>query len=403
MSLESFLDVNKTVNDNKKIEKSEKPKEPEMSSEDAAYAANFFIDFFSDVKNIEDHSKKLKMERMEKRKSQLLGVKYEDTFFNDYTMHPKDMDFVIHDTTKSAKYDNTYFHKALDIVSSHSNRENIPGRSLKWVVEEKNTGKVVGFIWFASPLMNSKPRNLRLGRPPQLKIFNQHVIMGFVIVPVQPFGYNYAGGKLLTLLCCSHKARRDLNEKYPNAKYCSFETTSLYGSSKASSQYDGLKPFIKFYGLTDSNFTPHISEDLFTDFYDNWFCKTIGVDLVNRKSSSKVLKRHNLVIRYVKKYLKDEELKKKFIETLDNAKNITQQKRFYICDYGFENSKEVILGEQSELIPNKQNYHKFELDYMINWWKNKATNRFENLTRDDRIRHKLELWNSDEIDFDIIR
>ena len=40
---------------------------------------------------------------------------------------------------------------------------------------------------------------------------------------------------------------------------------------------------------------------------------------------------------------------------------------------------------------------------MINWWKNKATNRFENLTRDDRIRHKLELWNSDEIDFDIIR
>ena len=40
--------------------------------------------------------------------------------------------------------------------------------------------------------------------------------------------------------------------------------------------------------------------------------------------------------------------------------DVTQQKRFYISDYGFENSKEVILGEQTELIPSKQNYHKFE-------------------------------------------
>ena len=83
--------------------------------------------------------------------------------------------------------------------------------------------------------------------------------------------------------------------------------------------------------------------------------------------------------------------------------DVTQQKRFYISDYGFENSKEVILGEQSELIPSKQNYHKFELDYMIDWWKNKATNRYEKLKKDGRLRHELELWNSDEINFDIIR
>ena len=37
--------------------------------------------------------------------------------------------------------------------------------------------------------------------------------MGFVIVPTQPFGFNYLGGKLLSALCCSHEVREKLNKK----------------------------------------------------------------------------------------------------------------------------------------------------------------------------------------------
>ena len=33
------------------------------------------------------------------------------------------------------------------------------------------------------------------------------LLMGFAIVPSQPFGYNYLGGKLLALMCVSHFAR----------------------------------------------------------------------------------------------------------------------------------------------------------------------------------------------------
>ena len=38
--------------------------------------------------------------------------------------------------------------------------------------------------------------------------------MGFAIVPSQPFGYNYLGGKLLALMCVSHFARETLNKVF---------------------------------------------------------------------------------------------------------------------------------------------------------------------------------------------
>ena len=64
-------------------------------------------------------------------------------------------------------------------------------------MKETNSNKAVGFIKMGSPLINSKPRNEYLGGVPDLGIFNQRAIMGFNIVPVQPFGFNYLGGKLM--------------------------------------------------------------------------------------------------------------------------------------------------------------------------------------------------------------
>ena len=51
-----------------------------------------------------------------------------------------------------------------------------------------------------------------------------------------------------------------------------FETTSLYGSSKSSSQYDGMKPFLRYKGNTDSDFAPLINDDNFLKLND-WFKK----------------------------------------------------------------------------------------------------------------------------------
>ena len=93
--------------------------------------------------------------------------------------------------------------------------------------------------------------------------------MGFAIVPSQPFGYNCLGGKLLALMCVSHFAREHLNEVFKK-DIGWFETTSLYGSTTSSSQYDGLKPFIRFRGLTDSKFLPLLHDKAFHKLHDRF-------------------------------------------------------------------------------------------------------------------------------------
>jgi F0F1-type ATP synthase membrane subunit c/vacuolar-type H+-ATPase subunit K len=63
--------------------------------------------------------------------------------------------------------------------------------------------------------------------------FNACAAMGFVIVPAQPFGFNYLGGKLLAAICTTHEVRKMLDEKYKMTT-CLFETTSLYGRFQGS-------------------------------------------------------------------------------------------------------------------------------------------------------------------------
>ena len=87
-------------------------------------------------------------------------------------------------------------------------KKNIPGRELRWIVFEKNSKTILGFIRFGSPTINSKPRNEWLGKAPDLSIFNRHAVMGFAIVPSQPFGFNYLGGKLLAINVCFSFCKR---------------------------------------------------------------------------------------------------------------------------------------------------------------------------------------------------
>ena len=50
------------------------------------------------------------------------------------------------------------YHELLTATSSAIIEKNIPGRELRWIVYEKKSGKILGFIRFGSPTINSKPR-----------------------------------------------------------------------------------------------------------------------------------------------------------------------------------------------------------------------------------------------------
>jgi hypothetical protein len=372
-----------------------------VSEETAVWAADEFIKYFSHMGNIEDYMRFVKM-NVVSGTSRIFSLK--DEFFNE-DIHPEDMDFEIVRVGGKVKggslqVSQEYFTELLAAVSSHNNEQNVPGRELKWVIFEKNTKKILGFIRFGSPTINSKPRNLWLGKCPDLSIFNRHAAMGFVIVPAQPFGYNYLGGKLLALLCCSHYARERLNEEFEK-DIGLFETTSLYGSVTDASQYDGLKPFMRYKGLTESKFLPLLHDDVFHKLHDHFTYLNNNTPLTDNSASSKKMKRQTKMISIIRNSLQDKEKLELFNTTLASAFGITQKKRFYISDYGYSNIREVILGEQEDLTRG-QNWDKFYLDNIISWWKKKATKRYEKLKEEGRFRDKVELWTEDD-DIQIIR
>ena len=367
-----------------------------LEHSDAVYAAQKLTEYFKDFGRIDDYFRARKIERVKNIPAPLPGFSMEDDLFQDYDMHPEDMNFVITQIRTST------FDTLLEKVASFS-PDNAPGKEMKLVVKETSTNTIVGFIKLGSPLINSKPRNDYLGGVPDLPIFNKRAIMGFNIVPVQPFGYNYLGGKLIAAICNSHDVRRKLNKKY-DTEFCLFETTSLYGSTTDASQYDGLKPFMRYKGLTESKFLPLLHDEAFHKLHDRFKALNDNKPLTDNRASSKKMKRQTKMISILrnsmKEYGMDTELKQ-FNTVVSTALSLTQKKRTYFCEYGYSNVREVILGEQDELIRGP-NWDKFYLENIISWWKKKATKRYEKLKAEDRFRTKVELWTDDD-EIQIIR
>ena len=116
------------------------------------------------------------------------------------------------------------------------------------------------------------------------------------------------------------------------------------------------------------------------------------------------MKRQTKMISITRNSLKEYGMSEKleqFNSVIETALSLTQKKRTYFCEYGYSNVREVILGEQDELIRGP-NWDKFYLENIIAWWKKKATKRYERLKEEGRFRNKVELWTETD-DIQIIR
>lgn len=133
---------------------------------------------------------------------------------------------------------------ARTFISTMKNNSNI-GRNLNFMVRDDITGKYLGVICISSDFLDLTPRDKFIGwereKKTQGKMIN-YTAIGSSIVPFQPLGYNYMGGKLLALLCLSDDVQRLWKEKYGDM-LVGVTTTSLYGNTKSGglSQYDGLE------------------------------------------------------------------------------------------------------------------------------------------------------------------
>jgi hypothetical protein len=381
-----------------------------LNEKDAVYTANYFIDYFSNLTRIDDYFRRIKIEKMKDYPSSLPGMGMRDYFFDDFTVHPSEMKILMRQN--DALHDDL-----LELTASHVVERSVPGRTMKITVYEENTMGVIGFIRLSSCAINLKPRNDWLESPldttdmAKMQKFNHTSVMGQIIVPAQPFGFNYLGGKLLAALCCSHEIREMFDRKY-NTEICHFETTSLYGSTKTSSQYDGMKPYLRFKGLTESDFVPLMTEDCLKEMRTLFRAANGNKDLVNRYSASNPtspkpslkLSTQNMMISIIKKSLKEHgqiALLLSFNDVIRSSKDLNEHKRVYFGDYGYENSREYLLGKDDSLMRGV-NFDRHYQENVVSWWKKLASKRYDKLKSEARLRPDLELWN-ETTDIEIIR
>lgn len=351
-----------------------------LSPENAIWAADQFIQYYSQFNRIDDYMRFVKSSRLSNAAGKLFGP--EDEIFSDFTIHPNDMKFTIHEVDTSlkpkSKYNQDLYSEILNLTASNAIEEAIPGRTLKWIVTEDTANKIIGVVRFGSPTINSKPRNDYFGEVLPLSVINNEFVMGFNIVPVQPFGYNYLGGKLLALLASSNELKRQFDAKYGTDLHY-FETTSLYGTTKGVSMYDGLKPYLRHIGDTESKFLPLFHDDYFREMFW-WFNNNAngGERLISADKSSKKLKIQTKMISIIIKSLQDDLKLQEFKSCIEHAKSLTEKKRYYISEFGYEPEE------------------------VIQWWKIKASRRYEKLIQENKLRSELELWKLGK-DLEIIR
>jgi hypothetical protein len=133
-------------------------------------------------------------------------------------------------------------------ISTMKNNSNI-GRNLNFIVADQVTGKYLGVICISSDFLDLTPRDTAIGWEREKKTQGgmiNHTAIGSSIVPLQPLGFNYMGGKLLALLCLSDTVQNLWRKKYGDV-LVGVTTTSLYGNTKSGglSQYDGLEHWTK--------------------------------------------------------------------------------------------------------------------------------------------------------------
>ena len=337
---------------------------------------------FYDFTEITDYYIKKKYEQLSNTEDFDLTEKV----FSDFTIQPKDLDISFEEM------DGSTFSKYVRHISTFPTTSQI-GRQINIGVKENWTDTYLGFIRISSPIVSIKPRNDYFGVS-KLDIYkvNKHIYNGQTIVPVQPFGYNYLGGKLLALLSISNEVRDIYNKKY-GTDICFFETTSLYGSSKSMSQYDGLDGYIKSKGLTEGKSTLYPSDDIFN--YVKKVCRNYYPDFIP-KSDKKIptspkMNEYTKIIRTIKEHLHvyDLDEEKRFKVLVNEKMNCLQQKRFYISDLGFVNPKEHILHDE----PLKyKNVEKYSSKNIIEWWRLKSQRRWESLVERKELKKDLEYY-----------
>lgn len=259
-------------------------------------------------------------------------------------------------------------------TSTMLNNSNI-GRNLYYIIIDNKTGKYLGVICISSDFMDLTPRDNFIGWSRDIKT-SQHMInhtaIGSTIVPTQPLGYSFVGGKLLALLVSSNVVEKDWKEKYGDV-LAGCTTTSLYGSF---SQYQNLKYWNKRGHSSGSvRFEPDrpILKKMIDWMKSNYTRKYWEYYVATKESGLPLLRDHkqrSMMFIYGKLGFKKEDIQS------------DHQRGIYFCHL-YENSCDFLRKEITEdkLVKRFDN----KVDVLSKLWKEQyAEKRIKNLLEQDR-------------------
>jgi hypothetical protein len=236
---------------------------------------------------------------------------------------------------------------------------------------------VLGFIRLDAGVLNNAPLTRFLGVSKLTgELINTHLLSAKVIVPTQPFGFLFRGGKLLALLAASNELKHYYEQRF-DRQIAVFYTTSLYGTSKSASQYDQLDRFLQFIGETDAAFPLRIKEPHRRQLIDWMDERGISRYEFIFKGSSKADRSHNAIIKFVRyclwKHQKDKTIRtllKIFEEEMEQWKVLkTERKRTYVSTYGNRNWKVILETKTKSGAPINPD---FDCDALFSYWKQKV-------------------------------
>ena len=255
-----------------------------------------------------------------------------------------------------------------------------PGRNVKAFVKDRVSGKLLGVISLGSDVTSLGVRDKFIGWTKYNKFKDgklNNTAIGTSIVPTQPLGFNFLGGKLIAALTTSPIFRSEWKTKYNNT-LVAVGTTSLYG---ASSQYNGI-PHFKTLGESAGkiNIKP---DDYYYNMFHQWLKETHS-EWYKKNIDDAALDKSGPV-----SGVKQKIIGKIFKEC--GIKNDTYHHGFKRGVYFapmYENGNQYLCNkiEVKDLVM-KPKFVEGD-DYTIRWWKDKAIKRYTTLHTENRLKNE---------------
>ncbi len=261
---------------------------------------------------------------------------------------------------------------------SSAEKHAVPARMIRFlIIDDADPQKrIFGIAAIGSDMNNLGCRDEHIGWTAAQKNGGKlrHTAVACTVVPTQPFGFNFLGGKLVAALLTTQTVRDEWESRYGNS-LSGLTTTSLYGSP---SQYDRI-PYWRKLGYATGNVLITPDRELY-HYWRRWLARNRREDFQNatktktdRNGPATGEKLHVLNLILKAAGLSPTGFKHGFCRGVyfcclhDNT-------RPFLCEKVSE--KELVLK------PCIQQ----DVEGVMNWWRPRAIQRYLNLLRRNELR-----------------